>query len=414
MKLRHIPALAALAAAHTVAAVTLSTPNMAFEIAEDATAARFVFPRNTAADKDFWRLILDDGDRTEIPVFSHAQKGHATRDGVTLTVTYDRLVSAYGDTYDIGFTLRIAKMGDVLTFTPADERVTSQSVAFSAYIIKSDSWSEDFEPLYVVEDQTFPRRFPEGWTSTGWEITQGGGDDMMAMFGGGSGEEKSWVAKTDSKEYEMVTPRLQAKQGNLLHFTADMGGGFMQMFSMFGMGGGDISYLNVYYKRDYDKDWTLYNTYFQSGDVVFKAPYSGYYQLKFQGSGVSLDDFLGFSLPKDSVQFIDTSLNPNVLDELNGKVFNSVYYRVVSAKDNGDGTQTPVACTVSLPYDFDIDEYYAPGTAQIYQLAYVDSIYHQFIFNELPDNKARCPKARQSTISINGTGTARIPRLENG
>ena len=68
MKLRHIPALAALAAAHTVAAVTLSTPNMAFEIAEDATAARFAFPKNTAANKDFWRFILDDGDRTEIPV----------------------------------------------------------------------------------------------------------------------------------------------------------------------------------------------------------------------------------------------------------------------------------------------------------------------------------------------------------
>ena len=118
MKFSFIPALLALAAAHTVAAVSLSTPNMAFEIADDATAARFVFPKNTAANKDFWRLILDDGDRTEIPVFSHAQKGRATRDGDTLTVAYDRLVSAYGDTYDIGFTLRIKKADDVLTFTP--------------------------------------------------------------------------------------------------------------------------------------------------------------------------------------------------------------------------------------------------------------------------------------------------------
>ena len=118
MKLRFIPALLALAVAHAAAAVSLSTPNMAFEIADDATAVRFVFPKNTAANKDFWRLILDDGDRTEIPVFSHAQKGRATRDGDTLTITYDQLVSAYGDTYDIGFTLHIAKAGDVLTFTP--------------------------------------------------------------------------------------------------------------------------------------------------------------------------------------------------------------------------------------------------------------------------------------------------------
>ena len=98
MKLSFIPALFALAAAHAAAAVSLSTPNMAFEIADDATAARFVFPKNTAANKDFWRLILDDGDRTEIPVFSHAQKGRAARDGDMLTVTYDRLISAYGDT----------------------------------------------------------------------------------------------------------------------------------------------------------------------------------------------------------------------------------------------------------------------------------------------------------------------------
>ena len=118
MKLRFIPALLALAVAHAAAAVSLSTPNMAFEIADDATAVRFVFPKNTAANKDFWRLILDDGDRTEIPVFSHAQKGHVTRDGNTLTVTYDRLVSAYGDTYDIGFTLRVEKTDDILTFTP--------------------------------------------------------------------------------------------------------------------------------------------------------------------------------------------------------------------------------------------------------------------------------------------------------
>ena len=54
---------------------SLSTPNMAFEIDDDASNARFACPRNTAKDKDFWRLILDDGARTEIPVFSYAQKG---------------------------------------------------------------------------------------------------------------------------------------------------------------------------------------------------------------------------------------------------------------------------------------------------------------------------------------------------
>lgn len=45
------------------AAFAIETPNMVFEIDDDASNARFAFPRNTARDKDFWRLILDDGDR---------------------------------------------------------------------------------------------------------------------------------------------------------------------------------------------------------------------------------------------------------------------------------------------------------------------------------------------------------------
>jgi uncharacterized protein YegP (UPF0339 family) len=312
-------------------------------------------------------------------------------DPTRLALDQSSLSIAAGDSLLLNATLlrddeRQGEVRELLMFTPADERVSGQAIAFSAYIIKSDSWSEDFEPIYVIEYQTFPRRFPEGWESTGWILTEGGSDDIMSMFSGG-GEEKSWVAKTESKEYEVITPRLQAKQGNLLRFTADMGGGFMQMFAMFGLGGGDISYLNVYYKRDYDKDWTLYNTYFQSDTIVFKAPYSGFYRLKFQGSGVSLDDFLGFSLPKDSVQFVDFTFSQKVLDELNGQISNSSYDRVVSAVVNEDGTESPVACTVSLPYDFDIDEYYVPGTAQAYQLEYVDTVYRQFIFKELPNNK---------------------------
>ena len=50
-----------------------------------------------------------NGDRTEIPVFSHAQKGRVSVEGDVMTVEYDRLVSGYGDEYEIGFTLRIEK-----------------------------------------------------------------------------------------------------------------------------------------------------------------------------------------------------------------------------------------------------------------------------------------------------------------
>ena len=102
-----VAAMCAAAARAMAAAVAVETPNMAFEIDGDASNARFVFPRNTATDKDFWRLILDDGERTEIPVFSHAQKGRVTRDGDALTVSYDRVVSDYGEFYFDGrFTVR--------------------------------------------------------------------------------------------------------------------------------------------------------------------------------------------------------------------------------------------------------------------------------------------------------------------
>lgn len=348
--------------------------------------------------------------------------GVSPLDATRLAVNNANPAIASGDSLLLDATMlrddeRQGEIRELLMFVPEDERVSPQAVAMNAYIIKSDSWAEDFEPIYVIEDQTFPRRFPEGWETTGWILTEGGGDDMMAMFGGGGNEEKSWVAKTESKEYEVITPRLQAKQGHLLRFTADMGGGFMQMFSMFGLGGGDPSYLNLYYKRDYDKDWTLYNTYFQSDTVVFKAPYSGFYRLKFQGSGVSLDDFLGFSLPKDSISFGDFGMPARVLEEYGGQILNVMMDRTISAEDNDDGTQTPVACTVSLPYDFDIDEYYEPGTAQIYQLAYIDTLYNQFIFKELPDHKMEAWKPYMMIVNhgdvrlsvIDALFTAEVP-----
>lgn len=321
--------------------------------------------------------------------------GVSPLDATRLAVNNANPAIASGDSLLLDATMlrddeRQGEIRELLMFVPEDERVSPQAVAMNAYIIKSDAWAEDFEPIYVIEDQTFPRRFPEGWETTGWILTEGGGDDMMAMFGGGGNEEKSWVAKTESKEYEVITPRLQAKQGHLLRFTADMGGGFMQMFSMFGLGGGDPSYLNLYYKRDSDKDWTLYNTYFQSDTVVFKAPYSGFYRLKFQGSGVSLDNFLGFSLPKDSIVIKDSDegdpLDTSWLNELDGQTRNVVNTRKLSARNNGDGTFQPVAATVCLPYEFNIDEYYEPGIAKLYQMAYVDTVYNQFIFKEMPDN----------------------------
>lgn len=331
----------------------------------------------------------------------------SSMDETRLAINEKSLSIASGDSLLLDVTMirddeRVGEIRNLLFFTPADERITPQAVAFSAYIIKSDSWAEDFEPIYVIEDQTYPRQFPEEWSTTGWMLTQGGDDDMMAMFGGGgSNGEQSWVVKTDSKEYELITPRLQAKKGHLLRFTANIGGG-MSMMSMF-MGGGTPSYLNLFYKREGDKDWTLYNTYFQSDTIVFKAPYSGFYRLKFMGEGVSLDDFYGFSLPKDSIQIPDVmGYKPeltSMLEVLDGQTWNVSYDRKISALDNGDGTVSPFAATVCLPYEFNIDDYYEPGMAKIYQLEYVDTIYNQFIFHELPNNLMEAGKPYMIVVS---------------
>ena len=319
----------------------------------------------------------------------------ASFDETRLAFNEKSLSIASGDSLLLNATMlrddeRQGEINELMMLTPTDERVSPQAVAMNAYIIKSDAWSEDFEPLYVIEDQTYPRQFPEGWSSTGWTVTQDGGNDMMAMFGGGSGEEPSWVVKTDSKEYEVITPRLQAKKGHLLRFTANIGdGGMMAMFSMFMGGGATPSYLNLYYKRDNDKDWTLYNTYFQSDTIVFKAPYSGFYRLKFMGEGASLDDFYGFSLPKDSIEIPEVHSGydfTSMLQNVDGQTWNVTYERKIYARDNSDGTFAPVAATVCLPYEFNIDDYYEQGRAKAYQLEYVDTIYCQFIFREVADN----------------------------
>ncbi len=100
----------------------IETKNMCFEIEENASDAFFALPKNTLKGGGFWRLILDDGLRTEIPIFSHKQNGEVKRnsDG-SITVTYSSLLSEYGDSYDIVFKIEIKKEGELISFTPTLE-----------------------------------------------------------------------------------------------------------------------------------------------------------------------------------------------------------------------------------------------------------------------------------------------------
>lgn len=257
-----------------------------------------------------------------------------------------------------------------LVLTPTNCQIAMQMIYLSAYITYDDAWSENFEQEFEVEEGDTPD-LPIGWTTTGWQMTKGGGMDMMAMMGMGGGE-KSWAPHTDSDAYELVTPSLQAKKGDVLRFYANVSSGW----------------LNVFYKREADTDWTYYDTYITADSLYFIAPYSGVYQLKFTGSSVSVDDFIGFQKPMDWGNLMDDSQyeaqNAEVIEHFKGRKVNVDYDRVLSATQQSDGSWTPRAYVVSLPYDYDFTDNNDAGQARVYRLRFKEEYYQQFVF--LPDN----------------------------
>ena len=256
-----------------------------------------------------------------------------------------------------------------LVLIPQNAQIATQMIYLSAYITYDDAWSEDFEPEFVV-DEGETVDLPIGWSSTGWQVIKGGGMDMMAMMGMG-GAEKTWAPHTDSEAYELITPSLQAKKGDVLRFYADISSGW----------------LNLYYKRDVDADWTYQNTYITADSIYFIAPLSGVYQLRFTGSSVSVDDFIGFLKPMEwaALQDDNDENNAIVIEHYQGKNVNVVYDRVLSAGQKEDGTFIPRAYTLCLPYDFRFNELVEPGKIKFYQLSFVDDYYKQFVFTAVTD-----------------------------
>ena len=278
-------------------------------------------------------------------------------------------------TVDVTFNYNAEALGAhqaALVLSPTNCQIAMQMIYLSAYITYDDAWSENFEQEFEVEEGETPE-LPIGWETTGWLMTKGGGMDMMAMMGMGGGE-KSWAPHTDSDAYELITPLLQAQKGDVLRFYADISSGW----------------LNVFYKRDADADWTYHDTYITADSLYFIAPYSGVYQLKFTGSSLSVDDFIGFLKPmqwaalKDDSQYEDQ--NAEVIEHFKDKKVNVSYDRVLSATQQSDGSWTPRAYVVSLPYDYDFTNYNEADQARVYRLRFKEEYYKQFIF--LPDDSA--------------------------
>lgn len=274
-----------------------------------------------------------------------------------------------------------------LVLTPTNCQIATQMIYLSAYITYDDAWSEDFDPEFEVQEgEIVP--LPEGWSTTGWQVTKGGGMDMMAMMGMGGGAEKTFAPHTDSDAYELISPRVQGQKGDVLRFYADISSGW----------------LNVFYKRDGDMDWTYDKTYITADSIYFIAPRSGVYQFKFTGSSVSVDDFMGFRAPLQVISLVDGEDNTALIEQYEGQTLNVMYNRVLSAKDNGDGTWSPKAYTICLPYDMQFGNYTETGQVSLYRLYYVDDYYNQFIFV----NEFDFATAGQAYIAVVNFGSVKL------
>ena len=281
-----------------------------------------------------------------------------------------------------------------VTFAPTSTALYPLTYPLTAYSTYADAWRENFEPEYLQEDMTRPIEFPADWETTGWEVklpSSGGG--LMDMFsglmgGGGDAAPKTYMATTGSDAYELITPRLQAKKGDVLRFEAELGGGGMMAMMGAFMGGGASGQLSVFYRLEGSDNWVYYDTFLQSGYTYFVAPYSGVYQLRFTSPSASLDNFYGFREPIQAVALSDDNDNVNsaVLEAYNGQTVNVSYDRVLSATQQSDGTWAPRAYIVSLPYDYDFTEYCEPDQAKIFRLRFKEEYYKQFIF--LPEDNA--------------------------
>ena len=317
----------------------------------------------------------------------------------TLSQQVFTIAAGESATIDVTFNYNAEALGAhqaALVLTPTNCQIATQMIYLSAYVTYENAWSEDFEQEFEVEEGDTPD-LPIGWSTTGWKIIKGGGMDMMAMMGMGSGE-KSWAPHTDSDAYELITPSLQAKQGDVLRFYADISSGW----------------LNLFYKCEGDADWTYQNTYITADSIYFIAPLSGVYQLKFTGSSVAVDDFLGFLKPMQGATLSDDaafdSQNAEVIEHFKGKKVNVYYDRVLSAESKGYGSWTPKAYTLCLPYEFRFGELVEPGKVKFYQLSFVDDYYKQFVFTEVASvaeaGKAYLAVVDKGDVSLNAYNVA--------
>lgn len=150
----------------------ISTELLTFEVNEQANEAAFVLTEKSdtaSRGQDFWRLILDDGFRTEIPVFSHAQKGTASMADGRIEIVYPELLSDYGDLYPITYRIVIERNGALLYFTSEIENGDEQARVNECFCPQAD-----FTELFGKKEEDY-LFMPEGLgtrVTNPWKVLQ--------------------------------------------------------------------------------------------------------------------------------------------------------------------------------------------------------------------------------------------------
>ena len=157
-------------------------------------------------------------------------------------------------TFTVTLNYDAENLGDksaTITLTTNDGTFT---IDVTGKTIDVNTWSVDFAD-----------GIPADWTNTGWTVSDGVATVAMG-----------------SAKYQLITPRLQAAAGETLTFEAATGSNMY------------YSTLVVSYSTD-RKEWTEIKSLSRNETLTsWTAAEAGYYYLKFEGNGSTLDNLEGF------------------------------------------------------------------------------------------------------------------------
>ncbi len=150
----------------------------------------------------------------------------------------------------------------VVTIHPTNEGLEDIVINASATTKDPNIWEEDFE-----------NGMPSFWTNNGWTVSTPG------SFVGGNGTKMA--GPSSSKTATLITPRLQATEGQVLKY-------YVYAES-------ETYFMKAEYSND-KSEWTLIDNYTDAGVKEFTAPADGNYYLRFTGYYTYLDNLEGFKL----------------------------------------------------------------------------------------------------------------------